>query len=95
MLTGNNPRPPHNHGGALQPQAARRTRRQHRRNGITETPPEHPASPGRDATTYPGRASGRIFIIHGAAQPPLQLLALRNQGVITVRDTGAAAACRL
>ncbi len=53
MLTGNNPPPPHHHEGALQPQAARRAHRQHRRNGVTETPLEHQLPPGRDATTYP------------------------------------------
>jgi hypothetical protein len=34
VLTGNNPRPPHNHGVPSQSQAARRAHQQHRRNGI-------------------------------------------------------------
>lgn len=48
MLTGNNPPPPHNHRGALRSQAARRTHRQHRHNGVhRNTPKASPQPPGQ------------------------------------------------
>jgi hypothetical protein len=71
VLTGNNPWPPHNHGGALQPQAARRAHRQHRRNEVTETPPKRQPAPGRGATNRP-RPRTRHNFHHprrGAAAP--------------------------
>ena len=61
MLTGNNPPPPRNHQGVPSShQAARRAHRQHRRNGVTETPLEHQLTPARDATTYPAERSAEF-----------------------------------
>jgi hypothetical protein len=61
VLTGNNPPPPRNHQGVPSShQAARRAHRQHRRNGVTETPLEHQLTPARDATTYPAERSAEF-----------------------------------
>ena len=75
MLTGNNPPPPHNHEGALQPQAARRTHRQHRRNEVTETPLKRRPAPVRGATTYPAARAAQFSSPTRGAQLPWQLLA--------------------